>query len=1386
MRDLVHRIYWLLVVLFVSGCSGGGCSGCGGGALQPIPGGYPITPETRIPRSAQLRLTQAGLSRVQAIAPGLLGGFVGSGIPVPTVSQNLTVGRVRICPSGNCRINISLPSNALTLGFGDPNKITANVRVNVQGTIPLQACVGIGCSDSCGGTLCGTIASPDIVVNTMMGSHAFIGLRTAAQISRDTHAQRLNYHRADLVSPTGSGDPVQETPGEGIEDADITCTGSWICGIVNLLRGTIIGQFRGQIAGALGPITDALAMSSMPNPPGCPTGTTANGNRCRYPDGSNVPMLLGTDMRGDLGAMLAGVTPGARAPVSLMLAAGDPMRDGQVINGGMTINVFGAFQSGGHNACVPRVTPPAIPTIPEWSALRGNAVPGTMTAMDFGLGISEDYMNYAAWHLWDSGMFCLAIGTNLSQTLAAGTLTILPGLQSLRQVLFPSQNGPVSIALRPQVPPSIRVGSGRDVMTDPLLTIRLNRTALDWYTFTEERYVRFMTLTTDLVVKMNLQVDREGLRPQIGGVTAENITVSNSQLLSGDTSAIGAAVQAILQPAIMMATGGINPIRLPNINVPGGPMGRPLGAIAINIPTGGVQGVSEGMSRFLGIFAGLQFTPAGTMPDRLELDTEARLEGLDVNPEMFRSAQGFRAENLPVARVNAATPNDFGREVEYSWRVDGGTWSTFAPGAQITVRDWALATPGRHAIEVRARVASEPETADASPARFEVVVDPVGPEVRAWAEPGFVVAEATDALSPELSYAVQFDAQPVSAWGAEARFAVPEGARRAKVLVRDGSGNVTEQSVVVAIIRGGPSTDAGGGCGCAVPGRVKGSNGLLALVATALFGASIARRRRRAGFAATALVAAAGVAAQGCAESAGGSQGDGSTPITTPDAGPTDTGPGACGEGQQRCESSGMCVAPPSDCGMCMPGTQAGTPMWNASSCSFTCACEALPALNPGAVGSHLDMAIGADGTTWLAAYSPGSPSDNQRYGDLVVGRYASETSQVDWQHVDGVPADGMITNDPRGWRGGNSTPGDDVGRFASIAVGAAGPRVAYWDTTNNKLKFASATGTMWSTHTVDADGANGRYASLLLLSNGTPVIAYRATSVNPMGQVSSLVRIARANSPTPTRASDWTISEAASLPSACRAGDCATGTACRESTGRCEATGGACMPACGSGQACFAGSCGAVRAANYVEGLAPGVAYINLVADMTGRLAVVFYHRDRGNLLLAQSDMSGRFAAPVILDGEGAMNRDTGDRGIYASAAYGTDGTLHVAYVDGWEERLMYLPVRGGTPMGQPEVIDDGAGVGTTPFDDGKHLVGDSASIGLVEGTLRVVYQDSTAGTLRTASRGMMGWTRSVADMMDHTGYWARLRGGRVATWYRNLSNAEMRRWGVRVTPLR
>lgn len=1398
MWSIVRRIYWIVAVILISGCSGGGCSGCGGGALTPIPGGYPLTPETRIPRAAQVRLTESGLAQVQAVAPSLLGGFVGSGINVPRTSQDLGVGKAVICPSGTCTINITLPSDALRLSFAEPNAINANVRVIVSGDIPLTACLG-RCDDNCRGTFCARIANPTLRIDTHGGSHPYIGLRTRATIRRDTHPPRQNYHRADIVSQSGGASAIEETPGEGIENADLTCSESWICGILNLLEGTIIGQFRGQLASALGPVTDALAQRSEPNPPGCPTGTTTRDGKCYYSDNTAVPTLLGTDARGNMGRLLASVAPGAQANVSYLLAAGDNRSDGQVINGGMTIDVFGAFQSMGHNACVPRVAAPRVPEIPEFMALRANTVPGTSTPIDFGLGLSEDFLNYAAFQMWDAGMLCLGLGTSTSQQLNAGTFSVLPALSSLRAVLFPNTTGPIAIVLRPQQPPNVRLGRGSNIDTDPTLKLNLPSLALDFYAWSEERYVRFMTMTTDANVGINLVVDTGGLRPQLGTLHTENVRVTNTQLLSGNPALIGASLQALLGPAISMVAGSLPTIAIPSIPVPGS-MGSTLGNITINIPPAGVQGVTEGSARFLGIFAGLRFMPARSMPLSLTLDTTASLDGVQINPALYHSLEGLRSENLPTVRFTVSTPNDFGRGVEYAYKIDRGTWSAWSTETQYAVQDPAFLFPGRHTVAVRARTQGEPETADTDPAVFDVIVDGAPPTVVARLENGRVIVEATDESSTpgELQYSFQFGDSPASEWGAEPSAAVPEGVTHIKVRVRDAHGNITEEVITrQSLIRGGPTTDSGGsGCGCRVGGNTSRSgNSALGLLALIGLGAALTRRRRARNRAAAMVALGLGVVATGCASTDNSTTGTDSGTVTPGDSGTmttTDSG-SACPEGQNVCASSGMCVAPPA-CPDCMPGFAAsGAPTFNASACTYdtaSCSCMPLPPLSKGAVGSHLHSAAGSDSAIWLSAYSPGDPTENSRYGDLVVGRWNTSTMQADWVHVDGVPADGMVTGDTSGWRGGVSTPGDDVGRFNSIAVGAMNrPRVAYWDATHDKLKFASFDGTTWTSHTVDPNGSNGRYTSLVLLADGTPVIAYRAVDVGADGAVRAIVRVARANSPSPARSADWTIADVGPLASACRASDCPMGQACVESTGRCAATTAGCSPACSATQACIASRCQDVFAPTYIEAIPPGALYINLIADSMGRLALVWYHRDRGNLMLSQGNAMGSFGAPTILDGETSAHADTGDRGIYSTTTYGPDGALHIAYVDGWAERLMYLRVVSGAPMGAPIEVDDGAGLGTTPFDDGKHIIGDSASINVAaDGTVRIAYQDTTVGTLRLATLAprAMAFTRTVIDMNNHTGYWASIAGGQVATFWRDLSDAAMRRFGVRVSPLR
>ncbi len=430
-----------------------------------------------------------------------------------------------------------------------------------------------------------------------------------------------------------------------------------------------------------------------------------------------------------------------------------------------------------------------------------------------------------------------------------------------------------------------------------------------------------------------------------------------------------------------------------------------------------------------------------------------------------------------------------------------------------------------------------------------------------------------------------------------------------------------------------------------------------------------------------------------------------------------------------------------------------------------------------------MDMAVHTDNTVWVSAYSAGDPFNRKLYGDLVVGQWNMAMSRVDWTHVDGVPTGGTPAGAVDGWRGGIDTPGPDVGKWNSIALDAMGrPRVSYWDSTNEKLKFALFDGTRWTTHVVDDTGRNGRYSSMVLLTGGVPMIAYRATVTDAMGAVTTELRVARAANATPSRTADWTVSRVFTAPTSCRANDCAMGQACLAS-GRCAATTMGCPAACPTGKSCVANMCQDSIAANHIEDFSVGVLFPSLRVDAMGRGGVVFYHRDRGNLMGAAFDGT-MWGTPFTIVGE-AMMRDEGDFGAWSTLAIGSDGVWHVAYVDGYDETLNYVRVQGTTRMGAPEIIDDGSRVGMTVFDDGKHLVGDSVMIALdAMNVPRVVYQDSSAGTPRYASRGTMGWETRVLDSMAHTGYWARIRGNRVGTFYRDLRNAmQDRRFGVRVT---
>jgi len=421
-------------------------------------------------------------------------------------------------------------------------------------------------------------------------------------------------------------------------------------------------------------------------------------------------------------------------------------------------------------------------------------------------------------------------------------------------------------------------------------------------------------------------------------------------------------------------------------------------------------------------------------------------------------------------------------------------------------------------------------------------------------------------------------------------------------------------------------------------------------------------------------------------------------------------------------------------------------------------------------IGRWLDAAA-REGALHLSAY------DSTR-GDLVYAKISRPDEYPSWQVVDGVDLTGEV-DDPGGYRGGRTAPGPDVGRYTSIALTRAGePRIAYFDATARAVKLALGPG-RFTAHTVDAapeadEGVTvGLFAALTLDGNDFPSIAYMVTglpdSTAGANHWKSELRLARAKSARPSGPGDWTISVVDSAAISC-AGRCPSGTACimdamvggmpngDPSRSTCVAAApAACTPACADTEACVAGTCTKFLAPGKPD-LFDGIGLFTQArrAPNGGGLVLVYHDRTQGDLKLASEQAAGGALQTALLDG-GSTETDVGQ---HATAAFGADGTLHVAYMDAIADRLLYRSVSGSTTSAV-EVIDDGL------RDDGLHPVGAAASILVDAAGARVVYQDQREADLLQARRTDSGWQRSAvsADLGGH-GFFARLASDGKATW--------------------
>lgn len=1383
-------------VLLVASCSGGGCSsGCQSCGVQPLPGGFPK--EKAIENAASVRVTKPALEFVSANAPDLASkllnakdGQMSINIPETDIGpSDLALGydiAAKICvggadPStGRCVATADIKQTKLTVDSVKPNAI------KVRGTVPL-----VLKNTPTNAKLTHSVL-PDLSITLYIGygSGGCSGGRPAVgpyqlplditiPIAAETTSPRDGYSKIDVQNAVINLDGLRADEVQICSDCGFA---SGVCSAItnaSFIKNAIVGQLKSGLQDQIkGLLADQLC--TAPNPaanPTCPTGSKPNAanTRCVYNSDANkcVPSLLGMDGRMDLSSALSSISPGATGGLDIVLAAGGAMRPlpsldpdnvgypGHTKNG-MTLGMLGGAEPQPISQCVPRanLTPPTgIPIPDEITKDDIGGFPAGTPAHHVGIALAGRFLNYAFGGAYNSGLLCLGVTTEQLEQLNSGLLSLL--IPSIKKLSYQQKPASLAIATRPQTPPEVKIGSGKDVKTDPLLSIGLKRFAVDFYVFSYDRYVRAFTFEGDVTIPVNLTTAKSaknpngGLLPSIGDLKIANAKVSNNDLLTDDPAAVAAGLQGILSGLVGQAVGGgLSPVDVSSAL-------SSLG-LGLTIPEGGIRKLQKDQDEFIGIFANL--SKAGSTAS-LESDTRAKLVGKEVHAEAM-DLGGYDKAKLPTLTVELGSSADDGKNVvEYSYKFDTGLPSAWTTAKTLKIQEDYLYLQGNHKLFVSSRVVGAPETEDLTPAEIPFRIDVLAPELDLEEGASSYTLRAHDFVTPDGLLEVRTrhvganGAGEMSAWAKlEKELVIAKTDGDVEIEVRDEEGNIGRTSS--AIIRGRNDSTIGSaaGCGgCSTPGSKQSESGGLAagLVVLAGLGLFVARRRRE------------------------GARGPGSALPSAP---------------VRAAIGIGSIVAVASTSQGCSCGSEEPAEVVG---CGQDCKQECEPGLSPGIVGAYTSIAKAPDGSIFVAGYNDAvlSNDGDTLYGDLVVGRYDIGKQTVAWETVDGLPerTEGTCPDhDPKGWRKGETESGDDVGLWSSVQVASDGsPRVVYYDATNKRLKFAAKTGDKWLTYVLKGAptpaGDYGRYAKMILVDD-KPVVAFLAMEPGEKGALLSRVVVARAPSALPLDGSSWTFEDAAVEKAApCRFGTCSGKAVCVKSSGACSEPTGGCTPAdCGSGKACVSvggkATCESIASAATVESYpnAYGL-YISLAKTKEG-LGLVFYDRVHGNLVGAQHT-GGKWTS-FLLDGETGSREqknavDTGDVGIGAHLTVGDDGTWHVTYVNGLDETLRYLPVQGGKP-GKVEIVDNGVAVDGKPFPDGKHVVGDD-SYAIPQGSSVIVYyQDATQGTLRQAtSSGAAGartWNlKTIVQAEKFAGFFPSVvpGEGKVANFWRKTDKA-------------
>jgi len=450
---------------------------------------------------------------------------------------------------------------------------------------------------------------------------------------------------------------------------------------------------------------------------------------------------------------------------------------------------------------------------------------------------------------------------------------------------------------------------------------------------------------------------------------------------------------------------------------------------------------------------------------------------------------------LPSITFDVDRYDSRGRELEWTWTMNGGMWHEFTSANPLVISDRAFAWQGKYEIGLVSRVKGDYHTTS-DVQKYPVVIDSVGPKIFVdkakvdgdrIAVPVWDIVDGKDVL---VAFGKVGSDVPDTQWlaASDALISVQKAHDLAtndelQMFAKDKTGNTT-----IALVAPFHGQSGASGCACQTGGAP--SSGGLLLIGIVGFGL-VRRRRSVRRVLRSRLVKSVGIWSV----------------VTLA----TSLVPGcSCDKHPaQACEMD-------KDCGPCPKG-QLPFCIDNTCLCS-----DDIPA---GRIGPYSDVATGADGSIWVSAYA-------SSHGDLCVAKTTGgRIPDEQWEWVDGVP-DGPVVVPGSQIRGGIEDDGPDVGMYTSIQVAPDGtPMVTYFDRDAASLKFAAKVGGTWQTHVIDAGTGTidngggslvGMYTSLSLRTDdGRPGVAYLAHVGDANGGHAE-VRYAAAQVPVPTSAADW------------------------------------------------------------------------------------------------------------------------------------------------------------------------------------------------------------------------------------------------------------------------